>query len=186
MSTKFNLPKYLCKAKETELRQSNVCAIWAMSLWQVKVYGSGQLSSNIFQFVWCWMYSILWFCCLYKVWQRTNSTPWFTYHGLYKSCQVKCNVKGRCDWVQMFTFNCSNISRQATLIVDDNLEDFGPDISKSKHLKGQLWPRVSESRFCLFLPCPPSPGQLWPRVSKSRFCLFLPCPPIPWSVVTPR
>ena len=106
-STKFNLPKYLCKAKQTELRQSNVCAIWAMSLWQVKVYGSGQLSSNIFQFVWCGMYSILWFCCLYKVWQRTNSTPSFTYHGLYKSCQAKCKVKGRCDWVQMFTFNCS-------------------------------------------------------------------------------
>ena len=62
-STKFNSPKYLCKAKLTELRQSNVCAIWAMSLWQVKVYGSGQLSSNIFQFVWSWMYSILRFCC---------------------------------------------------------------------------------------------------------------------------
>ena len=50
------------------------------------------------------------------------------------------------------------------------------ELSKSKHLKGQLWPRVSKWRFCLFLPCPPSPGQLWPRVSKWRFCLFLPCP----------
>ena len=48
----------------------------------------------------------------------------------------------------------------------------------SKHLKGQLWPCVCQSRFCLFLPhpLPHLRGQLWPRVCQSRFCLFLPRP----------
>ena len=73
---------------------------------------------------------------------------------------------------------------------------------KSKHLKGQLWPRVNDVfvyscpaplpgsvvtprkwRFCVFLPCPPPRSVVTPR--KWRFCLFLPCPP-PRSVVTPR
>ena len=95
---------------------------------------------------------------------------------------------------------------------------------ESKHLKGQLWPRVCHVfvyscpappplvscdpacvTFCLFLPCTPSPGQLWPRVchvfvyscpappplvSCDPACvtfLFFPAlHPLPWSVVTLR
>ena len=46
--------------------------------------------------------------------------------------------------------------------------------SESKHLKGQLWPRLGDEkclwRFCLFLPCP-LPGHLWPRVGNEK-CLW--------------
>ena len=49
-------------------------------------------------------------------------------------------------------------------------------LMKSKHLKGQLWPRVCDEkclwRFCLFLPSPPPRSVV--THPPSRFCLFLP------------
>ena len=53
------------------------------------------------------------------------------------------------------------------IIYFGSIGNFGAPDMESKHLKGHLWPRVTNEKC------------LW------RFCLFLPCPP-PRSVVTPR
>ena len=78
---------------------------------------------------------------------------------------------------------CVQNSFQKVLFVNQNLEtqnlysetknenSFNPTSKSSKHLKGQLWPRV---RHVFVYSCPaPLPGQLWPRV---RHVFVYSCP----------
>ena len=128
--------------------------------------------------------------------RRDSGCPLLKFTNVYfesfNCCIPSINIATQLEFVQnyliLFTF-CNNL-----LIQFEFCKKYVPffwgyssqrdTLQQSKHLKGQFWPRVSLSRFCLFLPCPPSQVSCDPVSVCHVFAYSCPAPP-PRLVVTP-